>query len=227
MGKDFATRTIKRSPQYRSYGECAITCLLRKNYPHLKIETCNRTELNGYEIDIWIPTLNTGIEYNGQHHFKPVYGQTIFERTQLADKTKKEIADNKGIKLIYIVPTGSVAKDHKTKLKQLFLECCNKLGVPSPIIHTVSSSEVEYEQKHNKPSHQKYINLGRKWSPEQKKKASAKLSRSWTLKSPNGETLMVNNLQEFCKTQNIQYTWMISQFKQNKSCKGWSKISMD
>ena len=81
MGVGIKKSYVKRKPQYRSYGECAIVCLLRKNYPNIKIETSNREQLNGYEIDIWLPELNVGIEYNGPHHFKPVYGENIFNKT--------------------------------------------------------------------------------------------------------------------------------------------------
>lgn len=120
-------KTIGR--RYRSYGECAIVHLLRKNFPHLIIEENDRRELYGYEIDIWIPSLRIGIEYNGPHHFKPVYGEKIFRKTQHSDKRKRLIAKGKNIKMVDINVIKSLSYTHKSMVKDLFVKVCKKIGI--------------------------------------------------------------------------------------------------
>jgi len=225
MGVGIKKSYIKRKPQYRSYGECAIVCLLRKNYPNLKIETSNREQLNGYEIDIWVPELNVGIEYNGPHHYKPVYGDKIFNKTIVSDKKKIEIAIGKNIKLVYIIQLKSISKSSKTILYNLFKKCCDDIGLPNPNVLKVDSDEIKKEQNGAKPSNNKFINLGRKHSVQTKLKFSVLRSKTHILKSPTGELITVNRLREFCEKQNIQYTWLLVQFKKGKPCKGWIKIS--
>lgn len=150
MGKD-KDFVSGKSPQYRSFGECAMVCLFRKNYADLKIITSDRKELSGYEMDIWIPELKVGIEYNGQHHFKPVYGEDRFKKTQIADKNKSDIAKNKGINLFYIKPNGSVSYTSKTKITNMFVECCREIGLTPPTILNFTTEEVKLEQGGCKP----------------------------------------------------------------------------
>jgi hypothetical protein len=199
--------------------------LLRKNYPNIKIETSNREQLNGYEIDIWLPELNVGIEYNGPHHFKPVYGESIFNKTIESDKKKMEIAIEKNIKLVYIIQLKSISKSSKTILYELFKKCCNDIGLPNPIVFKIDSNEIKKEQNDSKPSNNKFTNLGRKHSVQTKLKFSALRSKTHILKSPTGELITVNRLREFCEKQNIQYTWLLAQFKKGNPCKGWIKVS--
>lgn len=225
MGVGIKKSYVKRKPQYRSYGECAIVCLLRKNYPNIKIETSNREQLNGYEIDIWLPELNVGIEYNGPHHFKPVYGENIFNKTIESDKKKMEIAIEKNIKLVYIIQLKSISKSSKTILYELFKKCCNDIGLPNPNVFNIDSNEIKKEQNDSKPSNNKFINLGRKHSVQTKLKFSTLRSKTHILKSPTGELITVNRLREFCEKENIQYTWLVTQFKKGNSCKGWTKIN--
>ena len=120
-------KTIGR--RYRSYGECAIVHLLRKNFPNLDIEENNRKELYGYEIDIWIPSLRIGIEYNGPHHFKPVYGEKVFTKTKHSDKRKRLIAIGKNIKIVDINVIKSLSYTHKSMVKDLFINVCKEIGL--------------------------------------------------------------------------------------------------
>jgi hypothetical protein len=224
MGNNLDFKLFKRSPQYRSFGECAIVHLLKKNYPTLNIQVSNRDQLNGYELDIWLPDLNIGIEYNGQHHFKPVYGEKIYEKTKQSDKKKNDIAIEKGIKIIYIIPDGSISHTSKNKIINLFKKCCCDLGFSNPSILSFNEQDVLDEQKNNKPKHNKFINLGRIHSEETKKKMSDMRSKIYTLKSPTGEIVTVNKLKQFCIEHDIQYTWLLTQFKKGNPCKGWIKL---
>ena len=136
-------KTIGR--RYRSYGECAIVYLLRKNFPHLHIEQNDRKELYGYEIDIWIPSMRIGIEYNGPHHFKPVYGEKIFLKTQHSDKRKRLIANGKRIRIVDINVLKSLSYTHKSMVKDLFVALCKEIGL-TPLTFIFDPKEVLMER---------------------------------------------------------------------------------
>jgi hypothetical protein len=60
-------------------------------------------ELEGLELDLWIPELNVGIEYQGEQHYKIVKhwgGEKGFLERKLRDKKKKELCKKLGYKLI-------------------------------------------------------------------------------------------------------------------------------
>ncbi len=56
------------------------------------------------ELDIFVPSLNLAIEYQGEQHFMPVDawgGDDALEKTQQRDEGKKRNCEHKGVKLIY------------------------------------------------------------------------------------------------------------------------------
>lgn len=75
-----------------------------------QVDTNRRDILQGLEIDIYIPALNVGIEYNGIYHLQPIHGQEMLDRIQKKDAIKKELADQLGLKLIVIEDTESTPK---------------------------------------------------------------------------------------------------------------------
>jgi hypothetical protein len=78
----------------------------------LKIDY-NKTEI-GYELDIYIPELKLAFEINGPTHYRPIYGEKHFLRTQRVDKEKSEECQKRGIELIII----NVSEDkHLSKAK--------------------------------------------------------------------------------------------------------------
>ena len=61
--------------------------------------------LEKLELDIFLPNLNLGIEYQGQQHFYPIKawgGDVAFKKLQERDKKKVRICKNRNIKLIHI-----------------------------------------------------------------------------------------------------------------------------
>lgn len=55
------------------------------------------------EIDIWCPYKRIGIEFDGIHHFKPKFGQKMFNYTKKMDSLKNKLCSQKyNIKLIRI-----------------------------------------------------------------------------------------------------------------------------
>lgn len=77
-----------------SHAEDEICELISKFYP---IERNNRTILNGLEIDLFVPSLNIGIEYNGLRWHSETFG-----KDKNYHLNKLNIANNKGVKLIQI-----------------------------------------------------------------------------------------------------------------------------
>jgi len=62
----------------------------------------DRTQLSGYELDLYLPELRIGIEINGPTHYRPIYGAARFERSQIVDALKKDLCAERGITLFSI-----------------------------------------------------------------------------------------------------------------------------
>jgi len=92
---------LKRKSR-RSKIEIKFYNLLVKEFPNLNILANDKTMLDGYEVDVAIPSLNLAIEWNGIVHFKPIYSQTKLDKIQTRDAEKLKIASNKDINLIVI-----------------------------------------------------------------------------------------------------------------------------
>lgn len=77
-----------------SYGEDEIVNILSH---HLKVEKNNRTVLNGFELDIYIPSHNIAIEYNGLRWHSEEFGKDKYYHLNKTLQCKE-----KGIKLIHV-----------------------------------------------------------------------------------------------------------------------------
>ena len=92
-----------------SKGELEIRKYIMDNYPQLKIIPNDRTILEGKEIDVLIPELKIGFEYDGiyWHKDKKEY-----------DKNKDELAKQKGI-TIYNIKEKRTKKEKENNLKEV------------------------------------------------------------------------------------------------------------
>jgi len=70
-------------------------------------------------FDFYLPTLNTIIEFDGQQHFKPVWGEDNFKRLQRLDKIRNQYCKKNGIKLIRIPYTMKKEEIEPYILKEL------------------------------------------------------------------------------------------------------------
>ena len=98
--------------------------LLKLEFPHLDLLPNDKNMLNGYEVDIAIPSLKIAIEWNGIVHFQPIYGKEKLTNIQMRDKEKSELAAEKGINLIVIpdlVSTKTYVKETFLKIKQFIV----------------------------------------------------------------------------------------------------------
>jgi hypothetical protein len=73
----------------------------------------DRTQLSGYELDLYLPELKIGIEINGPTHYRPIYGAARLERSQAVDALKKSLCAERGITLFSI---NVDVKDYKALL---------------------------------------------------------------------------------------------------------------
>ncbi len=84
--------------------ETLLYQLVCETFPKEKIYRHHRPEfLEFLELDIFIPSLNIGIEYQGIQHYKPVEhwgGKTSLEQIIKRDKKKKRLCNMNNIKLV-------------------------------------------------------------------------------------------------------------------------------
>jgi YHS domain-containing protein len=112
----------KRQGMRRSKSESLLHKLIVEAFPDLEVITNDRKLLDGYELDIAIPSLKLAIEWNGIVHFKPIYGQKKFDRIQQIDTKKRQKAKEVGIDLIVIadlVSTQEYVIESFQKIKQI------------------------------------------------------------------------------------------------------------
>lgn len=122
------------NPVSTSKGERLIAELLSK---YTTVELSNRTILEGLEIDIYLPKLNLGIEYNGEYwHSEAKKG-----RNYHLDKTK--LAESKGIRLVHIFEHEWLQKQEIVKSRLLgMLQQNYKLGARLCNIRELTFSDV-------------------------------------------------------------------------------------
>lgn len=93
-------------------------------YPDYDTKRHHRPEwLEGLEIDIFVPEVNIGFEYQGIQHFKPVEhwgGAKQLEKQQRHDKKKKKLCEEHGVRLITIDYNEELSTEHiKRKILNL------------------------------------------------------------------------------------------------------------
>lgn len=92
----------------RSKFEIYTEEILRNKFPNLEI-IFNNSSVIGYELDIYIPSLKLAFEINGIFHYKPIFGEYKFQRTQEIDKAKLNECEVQGIQLI-VIDISSISK---------------------------------------------------------------------------------------------------------------------
>ncbi len=94
----------------RSRCEQLLCEMITASFPLLHLITNDKTALNGYEVDIYIPSLRLAIEWNGIVHFQPLYGEDKLETIQRRDSEKVQLAAANKINLIVIPDLVSTEK---------------------------------------------------------------------------------------------------------------------
>lgn len=110
---------LHRLPKSRSAFEIFVENRIKYDFPQLDCKFNDRKtikDVNGIyrELDIYLPTHKIGIELNGPHHYRPIYGQKVFEATQYRDTTKRNAYNQYDIK-IYEFDTSSIYNNATTE----------------------------------------------------------------------------------------------------------------
>ncbi len=84
-------------------GETILHEFLKIIFPTEEILVNYRPEwLNGLEIDFYLPKLFLPIEFQGEQHYEPTFGEETLEKTKLNDTRKKQILLDRGEPLVSI-----------------------------------------------------------------------------------------------------------------------------
>jgi len=104
-----ALREMKGLPKIgeKFFSETTLYNIILKIFSELGYEVIHHSYppfLGRQELDIHIPALNLGIEYNGLQHYEPIEffgGQEGFEKRKALDEKKKSLCKENGVKLVY------------------------------------------------------------------------------------------------------------------------------
>lgn len=79
-----------------------IEAHFNKPFPNVRPEWFLSEEGQIMELDMFNEELKLAFEYNGVHHYEPIFGEEALQKTQKRDNYKKELCAKFGIKLIHI-----------------------------------------------------------------------------------------------------------------------------
>lgn len=94
----------------RSKAENLLYQEIKAAFPTWEVLSNDRLTLDGLELDIYIPHLKLGIEWNGIFHYEPIHGQSKLEKVQNKDSKKISLCKEKGVELIVVCDRTSHAK---------------------------------------------------------------------------------------------------------------------
>lgn len=126
---------VEKTKTYLSISEMKLRNVCRNIFKTRKIMYNNRNILRGLELDIYIPELKIGIEFNGEQHysFTKEFHKDFqdFENQQKRDMLKKELCKRYGIRLL-ILKIPNENKMRKEIIKFLSSEDIgsNRVGLP-------------------------------------------------------------------------------------------------
>jgi len=103
----------------RSKSEIYLEERLNNEFPNLMMIFNDREVLNGKELDVYIPSLNLAIEWNGIYHYKKIRDDESFEKTANKDKQKINECFELGIKLYIVKDLTSSKKFIKEETEKI------------------------------------------------------------------------------------------------------------
>lgn len=109
----------KRRKSRRSKMEIMLFEMIKEEFPELDIIDNDKELLDGYELDIAIPSLNFAIEWNGIVHFEPIYGKDKLDNIKQRDLDKKIKARENQIELMVIPDLVSTEKYVKEAFQEV------------------------------------------------------------------------------------------------------------
>lgn len=110
----------------RSKAEKMLEKAITDKYPELFVLYNDRKTLSGLELDVFIPSINLAIEWNGVFHYNSVKG-SLLEQYQTKDKIKLNLCKDKGIELLVIKDLTSHNKFIKSEIDKIIEVICKKI----------------------------------------------------------------------------------------------------
>lgn len=105
--------------------ETMVANIVQKILPHEQILRHYKPQwLGGLELDIYVPGLNVGIEYQGQQHFHPVKvwgGEAALKAVQIRDKKKRRLCKTHDTTLLEVTYWEPLTEAHLRSLLRDFL----------------------------------------------------------------------------------------------------------
>ena len=118
-----------------SKGELKVRKVVRFLFPHCNILYNNRKILNGLELDVYIPSINLAIEFNGQQHYRFTRNfhknKDGFDDQLKRDKIKKHLCETKGINLLIISHIHPSEKLFSKLIKDYLRDISNRVNLDS------------------------------------------------------------------------------------------------
>ena len=111
----------KTSPKWKT--EAQLFALISSIYPDA-IYQYKADWLHRQSLDIYIPSLKIGIEYQGRQHYEPIEhfgGMEHFIQQQENDRKKRKLCEDKGIRLVEWSYTEAVTEEN---LKKFIIPIC-------------------------------------------------------------------------------------------------------
>jgi hypothetical protein len=105
-----------------SKAEKVLVAEIKRLYPNLPYLTNDRKTLDGLELDLYFPTLQYAVEWNGIYHYKPVNGDEALRKIQVKDAKKVALCVEKGIRLKVIEDMTSHITFIEEKVKDVIAE---------------------------------------------------------------------------------------------------------
>lgn len=103
----------------RSKAEIHLEIELKKEFPKTDILFNDRKKLNGKELDVYIPSINLAIEWNGIYHYKKIRDDETLKKT--IDKDNQKVLECKklGIELYVVKDLTSSKKFINEETKKI------------------------------------------------------------------------------------------------------------
>lgn len=102
----------------RSKLEVIVEEMIRDTFPNLEAKF-NDKEAVGYELDIYLPSLNLAFELNGPLHYRPIYGKETLEKVKKNDFRKWTLCYDKGIHIVSLDTSKLASTNRKSIQKYL------------------------------------------------------------------------------------------------------------
>ncbi len=107
----------KKHRNYTSKGESKLRKVVKSLFPKETILYNDRKTLHGLEIDVYIPSIKLGFEFNGGQHYtfvKKFHGnlEGFYDQVK-RDELKRDVCKHKGIRLI------TIKDNNEKKIRQI------------------------------------------------------------------------------------------------------------